>query len=845
MPRNLLRVVVVLSLFLHPILAGAASPSVELGTRAQLTVDDVVAGFETIVRVTGLLPGATVELHVVSPSGEDTVIPVQADIEGIAEGVVPARLTEESGTYRAFALDGRRKISTETSFEVLSDRIDTQQSTITVSDALLPTDGQTAVTVTVTLRDTRGNPLPGRPVQLVGSRAEDRITPLRASRESDRDGRVQFAVHTWTPGEIALRAIDLLSGTMLNQVGRIAAGSIGGFVNERPAESAFWNETRLPVATRYAGSQFRGQLIESVATEPPAYGTSIATGMASDRAYDVVDHFEVTVSTPTVKVRDVIPNFKITAVDARGKTVESYTGRVRIDTPGDPHATRPGLAADHGEATIPPKARGDLSIPWSLSFSRAGEQLIVVTDETGTMRGQTTVSVTDSAEIDENRRIRLENLHDGDTVNSRNILLQGKGPALANLHVWTAVGSTLPEEIMSGRSPDAIGETEQNGTFLMSIVLPEATEVVLEIRDQNGQYDSGLIRLRIDTDGPQLQVRFDPEQPHEGDDVTLTVTSEPGLSDVTLAIRDQTITLTDIGGSDEGTRYQALFPAPARGDAEYVISGRDPAGNVADVRGQLAISGPSIPQVQNVDAQPLAGGIQLQWDEIPDPTITGYRIETKSPAMADAITLDTPKPTDGAAIMGLKAGTDYYLSVRALRGGEEGPRSALITSRTLGMEVAVTPQEGGFLLQWTFPDTTPLSAFVLEYGSTEAEYSEVRMLDGGMRVYTVKDLLPQPYLIRLTPIATTGDILHDLAVTTQGTPLLAVAFQDELLRAVAPDNALHAGAGETPGSGLPGLPWQFVLGLTAIPAGWYWYRRHKGMRQMKAFLRGMERRYYS
>ena len=828
MQKNFLRLLLALTLLLHPAFAGAAVLSNEPTTGARVIVEDVVAGFETTVQMTGLPSGSTVELHVISPSGEDTVIPVQSKSDGTGDAVIPARLTGETGVYRAFVLSGQRKISTETSFEVLSDRIDAQRSTITVSDALLPADGQTSTTVTVTLRDTLGNPLAGRPVQLVGSRSEDRITPLTTSRESDHSGRVQFTVQTRTPGEIALRAIDLLTGVMLDQVGRIAAG------DDRYSMGGFESDPRAAAASQDAGNRFRGQLIDG--------------SMAAPATYDVVDHFEVTVSTPTTTVREVIPNFQIRAVDAKGKTVESYTGKVRIDTPGDPNATRPGLATDHGEATIPPKARGDLSIPWSLSFSKAGNQQIVVTDETGTIRGQTTVTVTGTTVIDENRRIRLESPHDGDAVNTRDILLQGKGPPLSNLRVWMKPGTTPPEEIASG-DPQAAGETEQTGEFLISVTLPEGDDVVLEIQNQNGQYDSGPIRLRVDTVRPDLQGSFTPEQPHEGEDVTVTVVSEPGLSDVTLAIRDQTITLTDIGAADAGTRYQALFPAPSRGDSGYTVSGRDPAGNVTDVQGTLRVSGPLIPQVQNVTAESLAGGIQLHWDAIPDVTITGYRIETKSPALTTPLTLDTPEPTDGAAVMGLKGGNDYVLTVRAVRGDEEGMPSAPITARTLGMEIRATPQEGGFLLQWTFPDRTPLSAFILEYGGMEGDYSEVRNLEGAMRVYTINDLLPQPYLIRLTPVATTGEILRDLTVTTQGTPL-AGAFHpsaDELLRdrnVIAPPNALHSGAEKTPGSGLPGLSWKLTLGLTAIPGAWYWYRRRKGMRAMRLFLNRMENRYH-
>lgn len=786
------------------------------GAMAQgsITVSDTVAGLGTTIQLSALPPSTTVDVHAVSEAGEDTLIPTTTNAQGNAIVSIPEKLTTEAGTYRVFAVLGQQKITEDAIFEVLRDRIDRGGSRITVNVPFLTADGRSAAIVTVALMDAQSNPLPGRPVQLVGSRAEDRITPLTASRETDNAGVVQFAVQTQTPGDIALRAMDLLSGTMLDQAAHIVAGGgfpVGGF------------EEATPRAT----NPFGAQLIAAARYDVPA---------------------RIVIKAPeTAKVRDVLPSITIAVVDAAGNTVESFVGTLKISTPNDNGSTLPGLGLPpgQGEVVITKKGLGKANLAWVMSFSRSGQQKIIVSNASGQLTGEAVVTVSGSAEIPDNLKIRLESLQDGDTVNTREILVKGKGPALANLHVWLADGETPPEAVTEGE-PVATHDTESDGSFSFTLKLPKKGDVLMEIRSDRGD-DSGIIHLTTDFDGPAIDYALEPQQPREGEDVTLSVTSEPGLPDVLMKIKGQEISLTE----GEPGIYEVLFQAPGQGDIDFVLSARDPAGNVTDRDGVLSIAGPNLPQVQNVRAESLAGGIQLFWDVIPDETIAAYRIEVgKSPGRAD-VTLDTPEPTGEAAVMGLKSGSEYFVTVRGVRGDESGPKSDVIAARTLGMEVTVTPQEHSLLLQWTFPDSTPLASFILEYGTLEAEFSEERTLDGAMRAFTLNDLLAQPYLIRMTPVATTGEVLKDLTVSTEGTPTMAVAFRASAdgfagrPRDTAPDNGLHAGAPDTVKSGLPGISLRLVLGMTVMLAGFYWYRRRKAMMQTHAFLNTMRRKYHS
>lgn len=833
MRRNILRLSLAVSLLIAPSMAGA------LG---QIAVEDTIAGFDTRAALAGLPPTQTIDVHVVSPSGDDTTIPVATDTAGSATVNIPARLTAEAGGYRVFAVSGRAKITKDAVFQIVTDRVDPARSSITVSDPFLPADGSTARFVTVTLRDAQGNPLPGRPVQLVGSRAQDRISGVSTARETDRFGRQQFAVQTDVPGEIVLRAMDFLSGTILQNSAQIAAIDAatgqGGFSNvpyEQPQEER-------PYGTR-ANGPFLGQL----AGAPPATGTTTAS--------DILTKFGIDVSTTKVNVSDVLPLVTITALGARGTVMENFTGNVHIRTPNDPRSVLPGNFDDpvssaksvtdrFGIVTFAGKHRGTFPLAWVLSFGTPGQQVIEVSDESGTIKGQAVVSVTGNVDVSLSRRIQISSPKDGETLSTRDILISGNGPALVNLSIWTAPGKTLPDGF-AAEPPVAQGETDDDGAFTLPVQLPEGTDTVLYIQDDSGQYDSGPIRVRLDTVGPAIDLSLSPPQPKEGESVTVTVQSEPSLPQVLLRINDQEIALTE---TDPGT-YVANIVAPGQGTTEFTIEAVDPAGNIASTIGTIDVAGPDLPIVQNVRTQSLAGAIRMLWDAIPDPAITSYRIEVgRSPGRSD-ITQDADASGD-ATVPGLKAGIDYFLTVRAMRGGDQGPRSATITARTLGMEISVTPQENSLLLQWTFPDTTPLRSFVLNVGRKEGQYEQERVLDGGMRVYTLDDLMPIPYFVQLTPITTTGIVMSELTVAAAGTPLSGFhpSGEDTIgsmdAQEKAPSNDLHASAPEVSEVGFPGIPARFVLALTVVAAAGYVVRRKKALRETQKFLGAMQKRYH-
>lgn len=89
-------------------------------------------------------------------------------------------------------------------------------STLEVSPASVPADGSTAMTVTVTLRDTANNPVVGKTVLLYSDRGGiDLIT--QSSAPTDANGRTMGSIRSTTPGTATISAIDVTDNVRIAQ----------------------------------------------------------------------------------------------------------------------------------------------------------------------------------------------------------------------------------------------------------------------------------------------------------------------------------------------------------------------------------------------------------------------------------------------------------------------------------------------------------------------------------------------------------------------------------------------------------------------------------------------------
>ncbi len=806
------------SKFLTAILLASMLVPTHISAAGRVTVETTIAGLEAQAELAGFPASTNVEVHVVSPSNDDSAIPARTDASGMARVSIPSSLLEEAGTYEAYVRFGTG-IAATVDFEVLPDRVDPGNSTVAADSGSVTPDGRDEVTVTVTLVDAYGNPLGGRPVELISSRPEDKIAPL--TRETDASGAEHFSVRTLKPGQMVLRAMDLLSGTTIGGSLQIAAQN--GVTDARPV-----------------GNSYTAQLTDPEPAAPPL-PPSGSEPASSGVSFGSAESFDVTLQPEQPKVNEVL-NLTIEALDANGLTAEDYVGQVELYTDTDPGAVVPGFGDGHGEVSFKARDLGLRRIPLSVSFSRPGRQTLKVIDKTDpahVIQGSITVNVS-GGEVQSGRKIEILSHKDGGRVTGVNILLEGIGPAYSNLTV-------------TGGLTDVAGETDGAGKFSIPVDLdPALNEYVLRVREESRGDDSGPIHLVRDNVAPLVQFHFDPPQPQEGSEVLLTVASEPHLKSVTMTISNQSLELSELVATPG--QYQVVFRAPPQGQYPVSVAATDDVDNTGNAAGSMLVRPRDVPVPQNVRTETMFNGVNLSWDGLDNEGIDSYVVHVGTGAGAFSSSLDTHDARTGVAVMGLKGGVTYYFNVTAKKGILESQPSETVTAVPLGLSMDAKAQDGALLIEWSYPDEQ-VKSFILEYGIEKDKYLERRLIEGKQRAYMLHDLINGiTYHMRMTPVSVTGDVLKDMAAEAEGTPKAGTpGFHagpsdpapfptDPNDATVAPPNGMHDGAPSTTGSGIPSVALMGIVCGTAI--GFIlWWNKKRSLKQAEEFLKIMNARY--
>lgn len=756
---------------------------------------DAIAGLGFDLLVSGLRGNGTVAVQMETPDGDTVGLRGTADANGDATLTVKGSSTQRAGTY-AFETDGA-----EADLDVLPDAIDPVLSEIAVWTPRIHDDGDDAASVTVTLRDQYGNPLPGRIATLVSGRADDDVSA--ETNQTDENGEQHFAVRSYEPGTISLRAIDLLSGIPLADSATIRSGddAVGGHANEEDE----------PVSRVSGGSRF--------------YYAQVA-------GFDVIDAFEIDAPS-TLPLGEEAGKITIKAVDKDGSIVEDYVGTV-VFSSTDPDATLPNF----GKYTFKERDLGRKEFPLVLKFKEPGDQTFRVEDQNDrTIFGDVTVDVTGDNPGPAGGVITITSPKDGDTVNGASVVIQGTGPTFTNV-------------VVLGGAADTPGSTDANGNFSIAIALrADQRDYTIRVQDEDKRYDSGPILLRLDADPPAIEsITFNPPQPEENEKVLAVMKSEPGLKSAILTIRQkntgavQEITLLPAASS--GT-YQAFFTAPQPDDYQPKLLATDAAGNTAELLTTLTVGSPALLVVEGVKTEPRVNGVGISWTETDD-EVDQYRVYVgEQPASFDYF-LDTEKPVNNAMIAGLTPGKKYYFAVTALQGDRESDKSAIVSATPLGLSLTATPEDQGVNLAWTeVAADTPLSHFLLEFGVEENRLTETRLLNRELTEFTLRDLLNGvEYVFRLTPVTAAGKKLTDLSAVARAAPT-GSGFHPGAGDPIPFDPTLHPGAlptiaPETPGSGLPAvLGW--VGGAAVLGGGWYQLRRSAERKRTRAFFASLPR----
>ncbi|MBU2213360.1 fibronectin type III domain-containing protein [Patescibacteria group bacterium] len=791
----------------------------------QIAVANTVAGLGTEIDVSGVAATSGTELRVYPPYGAELILPLNnSEVVTLAGSE-----TEIAGVYEV-ELVTEGDTTARTTFTVLPDTIDALNSSVQSTSQYLQPDGQDRARVSVILRDRFGNTLSSRPVELISSRPSDNISSL--TNETDESGKQQFDVTTFEPGTISLRAMDLLSGKLLGQTVTLQAGaSMGGY----------------PVQQYYPAQYAQPQALYPSYQNPPAqYGGSRMVGSVMGRTlygqvngFDVIDSFILEVPQELHVNEDT--TIRITAIDRNGQRVEDYTG-IALLSSTDPTALLPL----EGRVQFMPQNLGEKVLTLGLRFRTPGEHILHVEDSTNiNVNEEVFISVTGDPTIAEPNIIITSHEND-DYINSETITLEGSGQPFVNI-------------VVSGGVNDVQGETDQDGTFSVEVPLnPQQTDHTLRVRDTSGRSDSGNLHLIFDNTPPEIKtIIFDPIDPEVGDTVELEVETDGDVMSVTMELEEKKFEL--IANTTQSGSFTLSFTAEEEGTHQPVIKAFDRAGNEMEVRGNIVVKKKSLPRVENVEAEPKTGSVSLTWDPVTEERVDAYRIYVGENPDDFLYTLDTDRATAAATVAGLNPGKTYYFAVTALQGDRESAeKSEVIEVMALGFTLNITEQDSSLLIEWGNPsEETPLSTYLLEYGVAENTLTEQRIISGELRAYSLRDMINGiTYYLRLTPVATTGDVLHDLAAEGSGTPRSPIdgfiptsanPVPDNLI----PDNTyqpsqqppsnMHKGAPALSEEGLP-LPVWIALGVAGVLLLLNWHRR-RTLRMTFEFMKQMEAQY--
>lgn len=779
-----------------------------------------IAGLGTQITVRGLAPSQAAHISVQPPSdpasgeaSEAILLPIEGSAQGEARQELRGEEMQRAGSYAVRIEADGRTIAGPKTFEVLPDSVDIRRSTIQALRRTITPDGRDTVDLVVQLSDRYLNPLPGRPVTLISSRTNDDIVAL--AQQTDRNGELRFLVSTEKPGDISLRALDLLSGNVLTEVAIVRAGS--------PAVGGDHRSIVYPYPPPTEPLRTAGTSRESSAFKPRFYYAQVAP-------FDVIDGFEIT-APEILPAGEEAPRIIVRAVDRQGRTVEDYMGTV-VFSATDPGASLPNF----GRYTFRERDLGQKEFPLVLKFERGGPQTFRVEDlNDPSIAGDVTITVEGSSMHSANP-IVVTSHTSGDAVNTTNITIEGKGPKFANL-------------IVMGGQVDVPGATDKDGNFSIPVQLNQSKrEFTIRVRDDAGRNDSGPIDLILDTEDPLIgTITFSPERPKTGERVLIVVQSEPSLTSVTMRLRPGAETIPLAENSSSSGSYQAFFPAPEEGAYQPVITAEDRAGNTTDVRTTFTVGIATLPTVQNVRGEARMGAAALAWDPISE-TVEQYRVYVGERPDNFLYTLDTGRPTTKATVAGLTPGRTYFFAVTAVQGRKESAeKSDVLQLEIPGLVLKVTEGEQKLLLEWV-PPKVPLTSYTLEYGVEAGMYTEKRVIaakksdNGQPQAHTLGDLLNGvTYHLRLTPTTITGDALLDLAATGRGTPHGGAGFTAAPNDPIPFDPAKVAlkHTPTTTSSGLFSSLWFTVAILTLGFCAYQWHRRRL-IRQTLSFLASIQ-----
>jgi hypothetical protein len=806
-----------LTLFLATLLP---LPSLAAGS---IFAQDTVAGVPVTIGVRGVAPGeydlVIQPAHV--PTAGDIIVPIRADDEGSADALLHADEVQIAGSYDVSLERDGKALSEHTRFDVAPGPIDTAASLVDVLDDRLASDGMQQATVSVRAQDRFGNPLSGRPLQLLGSRPSDIITA--EADETDDNGEILFSVSTTEDGAIYLRAMDMISGQMFKQSAVIAAGG-----------TSVGNDDRVAQAYRQT----------SVSGGKTFYYTAQATS-------PIITKFRMT-GASRAKSGNPIPRVTVTALDENNRRVVAYEGTI-VCSSTDPEADLPEAYTFLGSE------KGSHNFDVNFVLDTPGEQEIRCEDsENSDIAGTLSIDIQGAGGgHGAAGGFRIDKPVSGSSIRELVVQVVGEGE-LANY----VVDGDFVEDGPVTLSSDPLGHFE--GEIYLE---PDQPSYTLTVYNEQGGTPK-TITLQFDNTPPKIKpVTFSPEKPEEGQTVLAVVETEPNVA-VRMAFPDGEHEEFTLEESATDGFYNGTFEAPGSGSHQIDVVATDAAGNVSTLRVELEVAGEGLGTVRNLQEvkapkeKQKAGTALLQWDPVEG--ATGYLVyhaqkqetdENGNTIYAWEDPLETNRggvgtPATEAEIAGIPAGAVRYFAVTAIRHEgketvESAEKSNVVRVQMIGLTLEATPQDSSVALAWSgLSKEIQLSSYLLRYGPSPDDLQESRSIAGKAKSQQVRDLLPGiHYYFELTPITVAGVKMDELSATDDAIVLGGNGFRPAPAEQIpydivkrAPQTPAHAGA-PLEDTGLPSFAWYALIAGAAF--GLLQWHRHRTLKRTMALLEQM------
>ncbi len=571
---------------------------------------DSIAGYSALVTTNAISANTDVEFKIIKPDNTELSITEKTESDGIARLDLYGYHTRKAGKYLVSARTSDTEAFTNfNDFEIYPDDLSDTYSTVEASDTSVDADDRSEIFITVNLKDQYQNPLSNQIVNLISSRAEDKIRSFTAG--TDQNGEIKFAVKSAKVGISTFSVLDPTSGEILTERPKVVfvepVGNIGGGKSSLTA-------------------------------------SFIGSTDSSDELAGSVSRLEITQLPSQASVNQTV-SFVVNAKDVNGKTVTNYGGTVYFSTT-DNEATIPQ------KYTFTPEDLGSHEFELAIRFQTKGTQTITITDwDDPAILGSANIIVTDA--VAPEGKITLDTPQTG-TYTINTFVLSGTGLPLTDVDLYDSNTKLTTVAVNS----DGEYSWTVNG-------LGDGTHI---FQAKTGDIVSNKVNVVVDRTGAQIEdIYTDPANPIiVNTPFKLFIKTDSGLASVKAVFNGTQYTLTE--KADEDGVYTVNMAAPNTvSNYPIDVTLEDTLGNKTETPGAHiveVIENEKFTKVYGVVATPGNEKVDLTWS--PTEGATSYLVEygVESGNYFDSVdtVIDTPKAT----IMELINGRKYFFVVTAL-----------------------------------------------------------------------------------------------------------------------------------------------------------------------------------